>query len=145
MADIGDDGISVVPSGAGTTTGVLDLVLIQNSTNEGFLASTSTQTIKMTVADSVSANNTSVGIYAQSLGGTTVSIMVRNSTIANNGGDGLEAQGTVATIRVTRSTITNNDAGWDASAGGVVKSYGDNNIDDNASANTEPPSPLVYH
>ena len=27
----------------------------------------------------------------------------------------------------------------------VVLSYGDNNIDGNASANTEPPSPLVYH
>lgn len=98
----------------------------------------------MTVTDSVSANNISVGIFAQSLGGTSVSIMVRNTTCANNGGNGLEAEGNGATIRVTRSTITGNDTGWAVSSSGVVKSYGDNNIDDNGSANTEPPGPLSY-
>jgi hypothetical protein len=69
---------------------------------------------------------------------------VRNSTIANNGSDGLEAQGTGATVRVTRSTITGNSTGWATSTGGVVLSYGDNNIDGNTNVNTEPPSPLSY-
>ncbi len=30
-------------------------------------------------------------------------------------------------------------------SGGVVLSYGDNNIDGNTNVNTEPPSPLTYH
>jgi len=50
----------------------------------------------------------------------------------------------VATIRVTRSTITGNATGWTGLGGGVVVSYGDDNIDGNGSANTEPPSPLPY-
>jgi hypothetical protein len=140
VSDNGGDGISIVPTGSGTTTGVLDLVQIENNANEGLLASTNTQTIKMTVTDSVSSDNTNVGIYAQSLGGTPVTIMVRNSTSANNGGDGLEAQGTGASIRVTRSTITGNGTGWETSSSGVVTSYGDNNIDGNAGGNSAPPS-----
>jgi hypothetical protein len=139
VSNIGSDGISIGPTGAGTTTGVLDHVQIDNNANEGLFVGTSTQTIKLTVTDSVSANNTNVGIYAQSLGGTSVTIMVRNSTSANNGGDGLEAQGTGASIRVTRSTITGNGTGWDASSSGVVTSYADNNIDGNTSVNTAPP------
>jgi hypothetical protein len=70
--------------------------------------------------------------------------MVRNSTVANNTIDGLISQGTGATIRVTRSTITGNATGWDNSSGGVVLSYGDNNIDGNMNVNTEPPNPLTY-
>jgi hypothetical protein len=30
-------------------------------------------------------------------------------------------------------------------SGEVMTSYADNNIDGNGSANSEPPSPLVYH
>jgi hypothetical protein len=48
------------------------------------------------------------------------------------------------TIRVTRSTITGNATGWVIHNAGVVLSYGDNNIDGNTSANTEPPGPLPY-
>jgi hypothetical protein len=35
--------------------------------------------------------------------------------------------------------------GLEAENPAVVLSYGDNNIDGNTNANTEPPSPLVYH
>jgi hypothetical protein len=97
----------------------------------------------MTVSDSVSANNQLEGIAAESSDGTSASIMVRNSTIANNSGDGLGASGAGATILVTRSTITGNGAGWEALSSGVVSSYADNNIDGNASVNTAPPA-LTY-
>ena len=106
--------------------------------------STSTQTINLTVSDSVSANNGNSGIIADSAGGPLVSLMVRNSTIANNGASGLEAFGPSTVIRVTRSTITGNATGWDRTSGDVVLSYGDNNIDGNGTANTEPPNPLTY-
>jgi hypothetical protein len=69
--------------------------------------------------------------------------MVRNSTIANNVLNGLQAVDGGATVRVTRSTITGNGIGWN-DISGVVVSYGDNNIDGNTSGNTEPPSPLSY-
>jgi hypothetical protein len=59
-------------------------------------------------------------------------------------GDGLQASGAGATIRVMRSTMTGNNTGWANSSGGVILSYGDNNIDGNGTANTEPPNPLTY-
>jgi hypothetical protein len=134
-----DLGIFIVPSGSGTTSGVLDHVDIENSGNAGLSINTSAQTINVTVTDSVSANNAVDGIVADSTGGTPISIMVRNSTIANNVANGMNALDT-ATILVTRSTITGNGAGW----AGNVTSYADNNIDGNSNGNTAPPNPLPY-
>jgi hypothetical protein len=63
--------------------------------------------------------------------------MVRNFMIANNGSQGLEALGGAgAAIRVTRSTITANNAGWAGVPPTVVLSYGDNNIDGNGARRT---------
>jgi hypothetical protein len=146
ISDNGGPGILINPTGSGITNGVLDHVQLENNgtniTNDGLSVKTSTQTINVTFSDSVSANNSLAGIAAFSLSGTLINVMVRNSTIANNAGNGLEALGANATIRVTRSTITGNGAGWLSS--GVVSSYGDNNIDGNTSVNTEPPGPLPY-
>ena len=147
VSDNGYIGISIQSAGPGTTTGVLNRVKIENNASDGLNAGsglTGTQTINLTVSDSVSANNGGSGIFVQSTGSFPVSIMARNSTIANNGAHGLVATSTGATILVTRSTITGNGIGWDAFASGVVTSYADNNIDGNGSANSEPPNPLTY-
>ena len=137
VSDNGGNGINLNPAGSGTTTGVLSHVALGHNTNAGLNVGTSTQTINVTVADSVSANN-SAGVSASS-GGTPVSIMVRTSTIANNTGSGLQTMNSGAQIRVTRSTITGNGAGWSA-PGGAVTSYADNNIDGNTTVNTAPPA-----
>jgi hypothetical protein len=147
VSDNGYIGISIQSAGPGTTTGVLNHVKIENNAGDGLNANTGltgTQTINMTVTDSVSASNKTTGITVQSFGPFPVNIMVRNSTIANNTFQGLVASNTGATILVTRSTITGNGTGWDAFASGVVTSYADNNIDGNGSANSEPPNPLTY-
>jgi hypothetical protein len=138
-------GIDIGPTGsaAQTTNGVLNHVEIENNASHGLLVDPVGVTINLTVSDSVSANNAGDGIHAISNGGSLISVMVRNSTIANNAAVGLQAIGS-ATIRVTRSTITGNGTGWANTASGVVVSYGDNNIDGNANANTEPPNPLTY-
>ena len=153
IADNGDDGIIMEPSGSGAIVGVLDHVKIKSSVGDGLYAFSSTQTINVTVTDSVSANNGGNGIVSSS-GGTPVNVMVRNSTIANNGSNGLSnggvndsglfAIGSDAQLWVTRSTITGNMVGWSTLISGVVTSFGDNNIVGNGSANTEPPSPLTY-
>jgi hypothetical protein len=141
-------GIVVDPTGPGTTNSVINHVKMENNVCGGLLVITSTQTMNVTVTDSISASNGSngsnSGINVISSGGTQVGVMVRNSTIANNALDGLQASGTGATIRVTRSTITGNNTGWAASSGAVILSYGDNNIDGNTNVNTEPPNPLTY-
>jgi hypothetical protein len=136
LSDNGDDGINIVPTGSGTTSGVLDHVKMINNGSIGLEASTASQTINVTVSDSVSANNTSFGILAGSSSGAPVNIMVRNSVIANNNDNALETTGAVGTVVVTRSTITRNVAGW----AGNVFSFGDNDIFGNVAVNNSPPS-----
>jgi hypothetical protein len=143
ISDNGDNGISIAPQSSGTTSGILNRVEMENNANNGLAVRAVSQTITLTVTDSVSANNGSDGILANPVGGT-VSIMVRNSTVVDNSANGLDSIGANGIVRVTRSTITGNNAGW-ANIGGTVVSYGDNNIDGNASVNTEPPGPLTYN
>jgi hypothetical protein len=137
-------GIIINPTGSGTTNGVLDHVDMENNSNDGLLVLNATQTVSITVSESVSANNGAAGIFGESDGAGPVNIMVRTSTVANNGVDGLGALGTGATIRVTRSTMTGNATAWASITSGIVTSYADNNIDGNGAANSEPSSPLSY-
>jgi hypothetical protein len=61
VSDNGFTGIEIAPAGSGTTTGVLDHVeLINNApgaVGDGLTVDTSSQTITVTVSDSVCANN----------------------------------------------------------------------------------------
>jgi hypothetical protein len=146
LADNVGNGVQISPTaGSGTVTATLDHVALKHNAMDGLIVTNgmATQTVKVTISDSVSAGNGLIGIVASSLVGT-LELMVRNYTITDNN-IGLDATGAVATVRVTRSTITNNNVGWNFSSAGTVLSYADNNIDGNGSANSEPPSPLVYH
>jgi hypothetical protein len=141
----GNDAIDIAPTGSGTTNVVFNHVEMENNGGVGLSISTSTQTINMTVNDSVVADNAYSGITTDLGDETVIGVMVRNSVIANNGSFGLFSSGTGSTIRVSRSTLTGNDYAWGYAANGVVLSYGDNNIDGNTNDNSEPPNPLSYH
>jgi hypothetical protein len=144
ISDNGSDGISIIANGSGTTTGVLDHVTMENNHSNGLSVTTPAQTVKVTVTDSVSANNASNGIFADSSGGP-IYVIARNSTFANNTVDGLQAETSGTTVSVTRSTITGNGAAWADVLGGVVLSYGDNNIDNNGANNSTPGTAIPYH
>lgn len=146
VSDNGGIGIAIATGGSGVTAGVLDHVRIENNTGNGLDVEGSTQPINMTVSDSVSANNSN-GIFASSNSRNPVVVMARNSTFANNINTGVAANNTGASVSITRSTITNNGtAGWtNNGTGGEVFSYGDNNIDGNATNNSTPGSALPYH
>jgi hypothetical protein len=133
VSDNSGPGITISGTGPGTVLGVLDDVALENNVNNGLnVIAGSSQTVNLTVSDSVSANNGEYGIEAFADGGT-VNTMVRTSTIANNGGYGLFANNAGAQIWVTRSTITGNFDGWGYSGGALV-TYGDNNNVGNAGA-----------
>jgi hypothetical protein len=93
------------------------------------------------VTDSVIANNGNDAIFVQSQTGNAANtVMVRNSTVANNlGGHGLYAEGAPATILVTQSAITGNQIGW-TNNGGTLLSYGDNKIYGNTFNYGPPPT-----
>jgi hypothetical protein len=147
LSDNGIDGI-VINNNGGTVTGVLDHVQVENNQQAGMFLDTGINTAftKLTVSDCVIANNGADGISANSAFGQPISIMVRNTTIANNSANGLETLGNItgASISVTRSTITGNAAAW-AATSGVVSSYADNNIDGNGGANSTPGIAITYH
>jgi hypothetical protein len=153
LSDNGGNGITISANGSGggggggggggqgNVAGVLSHVEMENNGNWGLAVGSAQPAINVTVSDSVAAGNSSGGITIEAVAAPS-SVMVRGSTIADNG-TGLATTGSGGTIRVTRSTMTGNGAGWSAASGAVL-SYGDNNIDDNGSANTEPPNPVVY-
>jgi hypothetical protein len=131
--------ISIQPQGSGITTkAALNHVELDQNYDGITIGSTQTGTINVTIANSLVANNSTDGIDVF-LTGATVFVMVRDSTIANNNG-GVIAEVSGSTIRLAHSTITANSTGWAALSGGVVESYGDNNIDNNTSGNGAPSS-----
>jgi hypothetical protein len=142
IAGNGSDAIKISANGSGAVSSVLNRVEMENNTICGLEAIGSSAALNVTVSDSV-VSNSGDAIVAAYEGGTS-NIMVRNSTIANNT-RGFEADNGGATIRMTRSTITENTYAWVVFSNGSVLSYGDNNIDNNGNDNTEPPNPLTYH
>jgi hypothetical protein len=136
ISDNSAAGIAILLVTNTTMTGFLDHVELENNAVHGLFANAASGTINITVSDTVSANNGQNGIFAESIAGSSATVAVGNSAIANN---------TNALIRVTRSKIIGNNTGWTTVGAGIVLSYADNNIDGNTSANTEPPNPLAYH
>ena len=132
VADNMQYGIQVVPSGISTTKGLIDNVKMQHNGQDGLNVNTSTssQAIKITVRDSVSAGNTGNGVSVSSAGNTHLTVILRNSTIENNFADGLVAQNNAAII-VTRSTVSGNTTSFSIATGGQVVSYTDNNFNNN--------------
>src|SRR5262249_11135082 len=116
ISDNGSDGIYVQPYGTGTVIGIIDRVRVENGglNGNGFEISpgfTTGGSITMTISNSVFANNTRSGVVAgSSAGQAPVSLMVRNSTMVNNGIGGgyfgIGSLGSTSTVLVTRCTIT---------------------------------------
>jgi hypothetical protein len=136
VADNTGSGIIVNPTGSGTVTAVISRVDSDYNGYGIFAQSGPGGSLNVTVADSVVANSTSIGIFA-STSAVLNAIMVRNSTISSNQ-VGIEAQGNQSIIRVGRSTITANGTGWKSVTSGTVDTYGDNNIDNNTLGNNAP-------
>ena len=95
--------------------------------------------ISVTVANSVAGNSAPAGsgMYAVGGGGTAI-LHVRSSTVANNDGYGLLANGPGTTVTVTKSTINTNGNGSVGFAPGALISYGDNDTDSLGATSTLP-------
>jgi len=134
VADNGGDGIFLNPAGAGPVKLVFDHVRSINNSGAGFALDglgTNT-TVVATAADSVAANNKGNGFRVLSgAGQTTIGFTVLRSVSSNNG-VGLHADGSTTVLRIGQSAVTGNAFTWDIDNSGVVRSYGDNDIDGNA-------------
>jgi hypothetical protein len=136
-------GIIIKPSGAANVTAVLSQVHVENNITGIEADSTGgTGTIKLSIVDSTSAGNSFSGIAAVTTGGAgTSAVMVNRATSVNNN-TGLNSTGPTSTIRVGSSTITGNNIGVVSGSGGVLQSYGNNQINGNVTDGTIPTIPL---
>jgi hypothetical protein len=91
-------------------------------------AGTSTVTLHNVVAD----GNAGVGFASEMItGGGAVNLFIDESTATNNLTFGVKSNGASSTIRLTRSTVTNNATGLSAINSGVLASYSNNNVSGN--------------
>ena len=131
-------GVLIRPAPGGSARVTLTRVQVVNN-QLGVIAdgNASIGSVVATISDSLIANNTDVGVGAlSSAAGASASIVIDRSTIAHNGGVAVLGNGSNAglpkgVVRVGRSTLTGNGTAGSANAGGLVGSYGTNQINGN--------------
>jgi hypothetical protein len=139
-SDSPGNGITIAPTGAAAVTDVLSKVAANNN-GLGFLVigASTTGALNVTIVDSEASNNFVSGVGAFS----RATAMLRNF-VASYNSVGLSADAN-AILRVAHSVVTGNNTGVNTSSGGVINSYGDNDIDGNTNNNTGTLTSLAMH
>jgi len=121
-------GIFIKPTGAGSALAVIEGTTVANNTTGIRADGTGPNAgVKLSVNRSTSSGNAAGGIVSFTpAGGPLVFVMVDNSTVSNNLGNGLNANG--GTLDVSRSIISGNAISVASSNGGTLQSYTDNDI-----------------
>ena len=161
--NFGGDGIHIIPTATGATVNVIDSV-IQNNKGSGILiqpGSGGNATVNLNgvralgntnygieingtnagaisslnVKNSLVSNNAISGLYSTS-SGAPLSVMVDTSTFSGNVMNGVLSDSAQSTVRLGRSTVTGNGTGLNVTNGGVLASYGNNNVAGNTSDGT---------
>jgi hypothetical protein len=138
FTDAGDAGIAILSQSSGAITVAINRVGLYNNLVAGLAVNGTfgTGAINVAVTDSVAANNAAAGnasgFLVKSTTGHSVSNLVLTRATAVGNDAGVLARGANATLWLAHSTITGNTAGYFAGTGGIILSYGDNYIDDNA-------------
>ena len=139
-----NDGIHIQPTGAGVAKVVIETSSIENNNLAGVKADGTSNTggSNTTIVNSNVSGNTNAGISILNPGGgPAINLMVDGVTVANNGAaGGLRVDGANATIRVGRSSISGNATGTAIVNGGVISSYGTNQLNGNTSDGPNPPT-----
>ncbi|MES0041446.1 right-handed parallel beta-helix repeat-containing protein [Mesorhizobium sp. M0091] len=140
----GADGVHIQPTAAGVAKVIIENSTIENNNLAGVKADGTSNTggSNTTIVDSSVSGNTNAGIsILNPVGGPAINIMVDGVAVANNGAaGGLRADGANATIRVGRSTISGNTTGTAIVNGGVISSYGTNQLNGNTADGPNPPT-----
>ena len=117
-------GVVIDPVNSGSVTAVLNRVVIEN--NLVGLRATGLAS-HVSLLDSTIVGNAGDGILvAISAGAPGAVVFVDGTTIVNNAGAGLHADGAHAVIVLGDSDVTDNGTGVSATNGGQVITYGDN-------------------
>ncbi|MBV8564531.1 MAG: hypothetical protein JO273_03640 [Methylobacteriaceae bacterium] len=101
--------------------------------------------INMTIRDSVSTGNISNGVVGTSFYVAIVMMIDRSTSSHNAAGFGVIADGPKTTIRLGGSSIAGNINGVGVSNGGVLQSYGTNQINGNSNDGIASLTPIGLH
>jgi hypothetical protein len=132
--DNAGNGILLQPTSSGAIIASIDRTVLSGNGFAGLnlIGQFGISLLRATVTDSVAANNVSggngTGFLVQSAANQSVATLavMHSSAIANS--FGISAFGANTTLVVGQSTVTGNTTGYSASSGGIIDSYGDNNI-----------------
>ena len=134
----GTGGILIAPSDGlsspSSANVVLDRVHLENNVVGLQLDATqgTTNGIHLILRDSVVSGNASDGIQAISAAGQRPAfLVVERSSIVNNGGIGISANGPRATMLLNDNTVARNGVGLSAVNSGQLISYGNNRVNNN--------------
>ncbi len=143
----GANGTFVEPTGTAVVKGVLSKVTANNNNLDGIIvigSFTTGASLNVTVVDSEASNNGNRGVIAVSASGHPAPAVMLRNVVASNNGIGLFAS-TNAILRIVHSVVTGNGNGLNTFGGGILDSYGDNDIDGNTFDNTGVLTPLAMH
>jgi hypothetical protein len=121
-------GIAVQRAASVVVSGVLSNVTANNN-GSGINVAGSGASLNVTIANSEASNNSSVGV------GATSATVLLHSVVASNNNTGVVAA-TSSTLLLAQSVVTGNATGVFLTGGGILNSYGDNDINGNTTDNT---------
>jgi parallel beta helix pectate lyase-like protein len=136
ISDNTGTGLLAKPSGSVGTRVVVDRTRVFSNGGDGIMANgtVTTGSLKMSVRDSESAHNAGDGYVAFSSGAVS-EVNIDSSTALDNN-RGINASGSGATVRFTRTNVTANATGVNQVAPGAALSYSTNSVDGNATDGT---------
>jgi hypothetical protein len=148
-SDNGGSGITIVQYPATFFGGTVAGSKLQNN-RSGMTASGADAPMRVTVVDTIAANNSNFGFQVGS-NQQTVTLILRNVTASDNPGNpntsssvGIEADNG-GVVLLALSVVTGNGTGVFAKPGGLIYSYGNNFIDGNVVDNYSNLIPIVMH
>ncbi|HVR08494.1 MAG TPA: right-handed parallel beta-helix repeat-containing protein [Thermoanaerobaculia bacterium] len=133
-------GILIQPQSTGRAVAVIEGVNVSNN----YFGIHALDYSTVTVRNSVVTESVWFGIRseAQASPPGLVTVFVEHTQVSHNGGNGVLAAGSTATMRLSDVTITDNGAGIATANGGIVYSFGNNCVSGNPT--TTPPAPLPF-
>ena len=97
---------------------------------------------KATMHDSMATGNTGNGVLVFTAG-IAAEANLDNCVSTSNGTNGIKSEGSASTVRLSTSTITNNNAGLTSASGGAIVSFGNNRIAGNSPGGDGAPTQTV--
>jgi hypothetical protein len=134
LADNGARGIDLAPTGSGLVTAAFNRVKADNNSAQAIIfdgSASSGGSITAAVSECVFSDNGFGVTVSSSSGHTVAKVTLFQSIVANNLLDGIAAVGTNAIVTLAQSSVTGNGDGWNIVSGGVIQTYLDNYFNDN--------------